>query len=128
MVHNINFCFVASVYRSTASYLDSHRYPGTIRGETQEAQAMSYADWSQEDYNQFHDSAFIEIFNQLDLGYLTNEQVEEAEELFEAGWLNFEISEDERQSYRLDFQNLINYEFSSEDWQTFRELYDETNG
>jgi hypothetical protein len=89
---------------------------------------LAYADWSANGYEGFHDAAFIEIFNNLDFGYMSDEQVERAEELFEAGWLNLNISEEERRAFRQDFSNFTNYELSSEEWEIYRELYDQTNG
>jgi hypothetical protein len=87
---------------------------------------MAFADWSQDDYENFHDAAFEEIFNRLDWGYFDDDNMERAEELFEAGWLNFNISEDERRAYRDDFYNLTNLELDTDDWETYRELYNET--
>lgn len=88
---------------------------------------MAYADWSSAEYENFHDEAFYQIFNNLDFGYFEQANMPRAEELFEAGWLNFNISEEERRAYREEFYDFTNLELSSEDWETYRELYDETN-
>lgn len=89
---------------------------------------MAYADWSEDDYEQFHDAAFLEIFNHFDLEDLSDEEIERAEELFEAGWLNFNISEIEREQYREDFYEVMNMRWTSQDWEEFRELYNATDG
>jgi hypothetical protein len=89
---------------------------------------LAYADWSPGDYQSFHDAAFEEIFNRLDFGYFPQEQMERAEELFELGFLNFDITEEERDYYRLQFSNLTNLELERDDWETYRELYDQANG
>ncbi len=89
---------------------------------------MAYEDWSGEDYQSFHDAAFEEIFNRLDFGYFPQEQMEAAEELFETGGLNFDITEVEREQARFDFYNLTNLELDRDDWETYRELYDNANG
>lgn len=96
---------------------------------------MAYGDWSAGDYDYFHDHAFEEIFNALDLEGLSEEEITAAEEAFQAGWLDLETTEDNRYQARLDFADIMGYEidFSTGaqidfDWETFRELYDEAGG
>lgn len=88
---------------------------------------MAYADWSDGDYQTFHDEAFYEIFNELDLAYLSNSQTQLAEELFESGWLNFHLTEFERQVYREMFFNVTRIAPSNFDWRTYRQLYDDAD-
>lgn len=96
--------------------------PRSLRGVE-----LAYADWSNDDYENFHDAAFDEIFNQIDWSYFPDTDMEAAEELFERGWLNFDISEQERESARYEFSNLTNIELDRDDWEIFRELYEQAD-
>ena len=95
---------------------------------------MAYADWSDEDYQDFHDLAFSEVYDPLiaqleEIGAVYDPStLDTAEELFEQGWLNMEISEEERETFRGDFYDLMNIGPEDFDWEDFREVYDEING
>lgn len=89
---------------------------------------MAAADWSGEEYQEFHDDAFDEIFNEMDFSYMSSVDIAAAEELFEQGWLNFHLPAPEIKMWRNAFYNHMNMELSSEEWRTYRELYDEANG
>lgn len=95
---------------------------------------MAFSDWNDADYTEFHDAAFEEIFNRLDFRGLDDEDIAFAEELFQEGWLNFNITEADRYGYRMEFANVMGYAVDFKtgapldfDWQTFRELYDASN-
>jgi hypothetical protein len=100
---------------------------------------MSFKDWNDQQYTQFHDDAFIGIFNREDFRGLTEDDIAYAEELFEDGWLNMNISQAERQAARLDFSDIMGYEYDDNpnspaygsprgfDWATFRDVYDGAN-
>lgn len=92
---------------------------------------MAFADWSNAEFEFFERSALNDIFWQFDFEGLSNEEVGQAQELFERGWLNFNISETDRYEARLDFADIMGYpvDFNTGapmdfDWDTFRELYD----
>lgn len=89
---------------------------------------MAFADWSESDYDNFHDSAFDEIFNNLDFSYMSITDIMAAEEMFEQGWLNMHLPPEEKNMWRIAFRNHMHYELSREDWAIYRELYDEANG
>jgi len=89
---------------------------------------MAFADWSDEDYQNFHDDAFDEIFNNLDFAYMSEVDIMAAEEMFEQGWLNMHLSAQQKEMWRNAFYNQMNMEFNREQWATYRELYDEANG
>lgn len=88
---------------------------------------MSYRDWSQEDYDEFAAAAEQEIFNNLDnLQELNDEQYEEAQTLFEAGWLTFgEYSKEQLDAIRDEFYDLMGIQEQDFDWQEYRDLYSE---
>lgn len=88
---------------------------------------MAYDDWSDDQYEGFHDEVFDEVFETLDFEGLTSDDIDRAAELFEQGWLNFEISEEEREAIRQEFYDLTYFGPEDIDWETFRELYDEYN-
>lgn len=92
---------------------------------------MAFADWSDEEFEFFERSALNDIFWQYDFENLSNEEVGEAQSLFEKGWLDFNISEVDRYEARLDFADLMGYPIDFRtgapqdfDWDAFRELYD----
>lgn len=85
---------------------------------------MAFADWSSEDYEDFHDSAFDEIFNNMDFAYMSEVDIMAAEEMFEQGWLNMHLSSSEIKMWRNAFYNHMNMELNSEEWEIYRELYD----
>lgn len=96
---------------------------------------VAYADWSAGDYAYFHEDVFQNIFNQMDFSGMSDEEIAEAEELFETGWANFDISEDDRYQARMDFAEIMNYEVDFKtgapvdfDWSSFRDAYDGANG
>ena len=88
---------------------------------------MAWDDWSEEDYEHFHDQAFLEVFNRLDFTYMSDDEVREAEEMFEMGWLNFHIPADEKNQWRNAFYNFTNLELTSDEWRTYRELYNDAD-
>lgn len=88
---------------------------------------MSFRDWSDEDYSEFHDAAFEEIFNNIEgISYLDQQDLSDAEALFEAGWLTWggEYSPDEIQAIRDEFYDLVGMYEDDFDWDSYRELYD----
>lgn len=89
---------------------------------------MAFEDWSEDEYQQFHDDSFDEIFNNMDFSYMSEVDIMAAEELFEQGWLNMHLSSAEIKMWRNAFYNHMNMELSSEQWEIYRELYDEANG
>lgn len=88
---------------------------------------MAFEDWSDSDYEEFHDESFDLIFNNLDFSYMTEVDIMAAEELFEQGWLNMHIPAAEKNMWRNAFYNHMNMELNSEQWRVYRELYDEAN-
>lgn len=89
---------------------------------------MAWQDWSEDDYQEFHDEVFIDVFDQLDFTYMSDAEIRQAEELFEQGWLNFHIPAEEKMTWRIAFQNFTNLELNSNEWRTYRELYDAAGG
>jgi len=89
---------------------------------------MAYADWSSEGYNDFHDAAFDEIFNNLDFSYMSEIDIAAAEELFEQGWLNMHLPSVEKNMWRNAFYNHMNYQLTPEEWRIYRELYETADG
>lgn len=89
---------------------------------------MAFADWSEEGYQDFHDDAFDEIFNNLDFAYMSEVDIMAAEEMFEQGWLNMHLSAPEKKMWRNAFYNHMNMEFSPDEWRIYRELYDTADG
>ena len=88
---------------------------------------MAFADWSNEDYQEFHDESFDLIFNNMDFAYMSETDIAAAEEMFEQGWLNMHLSAAEKNMWRHAFYDHMNMELNSEQWETYRELYDEAN-
>lgn len=89
---------------------------------------MSFRDWDEEEYNDFHDAAFEEIFNNIEsISDLDQSQLREAEALFEAGWLTWDdsYSTDEIYAIRDEFYDLVGMYEEDFDWEGFRELYDD---
>lgn len=87
---------------------------------------MSFRDWDEEDYSDFHDAAFEEIFGNIEGIYeLDQDQLNQAEALFEAGWLTFgEYTPDDLQAIRDEFYDLVGMYEEDFDWEDYRELYD----
>jgi hypothetical protein len=88
---------------------------------------LSFRDWSEGEYEQFHDDAFANIFNEIpSLPYLDDERYDQAEALFEAGWLTFgEYSKEELDAIRDTFYDMVNMPEDMFDWEEYRELYNE---
>lgn len=88
---------------------------------------MAFRDWSDDDYQSFHDAAFQNIFNEIpSVPELDDERLEKAEALFEAGWLTFgEYSKEELDAIRDEFYNMVFIQESMFDWEEYRELYNE---
>lgn len=89
---------------------------------------MAWDDWAPDDYQDFHDNVFREVFNSLDFSYMSDDEIAQAEEMFEQGWLNFHIPADEKMAWRVEFQNFTNLELDPDQWRAYRELYDEAGG
>lgn len=91
---------------------------------------MSFRDWSEGSYEEFYQGAYESIYNNIEgTIYLSNEQQERAEALFEAGWLTFgEYSPNELDAIRNDFYDLVGLDESDFDWVEYRELYDSAGG
>lgn len=89
---------------------------------------MAFEDWSDAEYDHFHDVAFEDVFNKLDLSGLDDDQIAAAEELFEAGWTDFGISKEEAEAMREEFYDLTAYGPEDIDWEAYREAYDEAGG
>ena len=90
----------------------------------------SFRDWSDEEFNSFVSEAETNIFQSGVIGeqlqYLGDEQYEEAQELFEAGWLTFgEYSKEQLDNIRDDFYDLLGIQEDQFDWQEYRDLYSE---
>lgn len=96
---------------------------------------MSFADWSDEDYEEFYDRAFNDVFNHIDLYGLSDQEIGLAQELFEHGWLDFNIVRELADEYKEAFYDLTGY--GPEDltdprmmdndvpfWEAFRDAYD----
>jgi hypothetical protein len=88
---------------------------------------MAFADWSEDDYQNFHDDVFDEVFNNLDFAYMSEVDIMAAEEMFEQGWLNMHLSATEKNMWRNAFYNHMNMELNSNEWRIYRELYDQAN-
>lgn len=88
---------------------------------------MAYADWSREAEEDFHDAAFDDIFNNLDFAYMTETDIAAAEEMFEQGWLNMHLSAPQKNMWRIAFYNHMQYELTSDEWRTYRELYEQAD-
>lgn len=92
---------------------------------------VSFRDWSDSEYQSFHDDMFIGIFNEIEgVYYLSPDQQEYAEELFERAFLGDwgELSRDERDALQDEFYDLVGLVPDDFDWDYFREAYDEING
>jgi hypothetical protein len=96
---------------------------------------LAFADWNDADYTYFHDTVFEEIFNRMDFQDLDDDQIAAAEELFQAGWLDLNASEDYRYEARIDFADIMGYAIDFRtgapinfDWTTYREAYDGAGG
>lgn len=89
---------------------------------------MAYADWAPDDYQYFHDAAFEEIFNHLDFAYMSDDEIAQAEEMFEQGWLNMHLSSEDKLAAREEFYNFTGLELDRDQWETYRELYEEAGG
>jgi hypothetical protein len=89
---------------------------------------MAFADWSNEDYQYFHDEAFDLIFNNMDFAYMTEVDIAAAEELFEQGWLNMHLPSEEINMWRIAFYNHMNMTLDPNEWAIYRELYAEAGG
>jgi hypothetical protein len=87
---------------------------------------VSFRDWSDEGYNEFHDQAFQSIFNEIpSVSDLSIDELERAEALFEAGWLTFgEYSPDELYAIREEFYDQVYINEDQFDWAEYREIYD----
>jgi N12 class adenine-specific DNA methylase len=95
---------------------------------------LSYRDWSNGDKREFDELAWQNIYDNLpSVPYLSEDQDDDARELFEKGWLTFgEYSKEELDDIRNDFYNAV---FVTPDmfdrlgyWEEYRELYSEING
>ncbi len=87
---------------------------------------MGFRDWSADDKEAFDEVATQNIFSQLDSQDLSDEQYEEAQELFEAGWLTFgEYSKEQLDNIRDDFYDLMGIQEDMFDWEEYRDLYSE---
>jgi hypothetical protein len=92
---------------------------------------VSFRDWSDGDYDQFHDQMFTGIFNEIEgVYYLSPDEQERAEELFERAFLEGwgEVSKGDREAMQDEFYNLVGLAPDDFDWDYFRESYDEING
>jgi hypothetical protein len=89
---------------------------------------LAWEDWAEDDYQDFHDDVFRQVFDSLDFTYMSDDEIAQAEELFEQGWLNFHIPAEEKLAWREAFQNFTNLELDSDQWATYRELYDGAGG
>lgn len=92
---------------------------------------MSFRDWSEDDVNEFQDAAWESIYNEIpSVPYLSEDQDEQARELFEKGWLTFGVySKEELDYYRDQFLDLVympeNLFRALGFWREYRELYAE---
>lgn len=87
---------------------------------------MSYRDWSDDDFQEFHDDAFQDIFNEIPgVADLSEDDLTRAEDLFEAGWLTWgAYDRDQLEDIREQFYDLVGLYSEDFDWDSFRELYD----
>lgn len=87
-----------------------------------------FRDWSESDYDAFHQAAFDNVFNEIpSVPDLDDERLQAAEELFEQGWLTFgEYSPDQLQSIRDAFYDMVFITEDMFDWEEYRELYSDT--
>lgn len=87
---------------------------------------MSSRDWSEDDFREFNRENYEQIFDEIpSVADLSEDDVIHAEELFEAGWLTFNVYDaDQLYDIREQFYDLVGYEFTSEDWEHYREIYD----
>jgi hypothetical protein len=87
---------------------------------------VPFRDWSEDDYEQFKEDAEQNIFREMDSQPLSDEQYEEAQALFEAGWLTFgEYSKESLDAIRDAFYDLMGIDEDQFDWQEYRDLYSE---
>jgi hypothetical protein len=87
---------------------------------------VSFRDWSEEEYEEFHDATFETIFNNISgIGDLDQNQLMEAEALFEAGWLTWDTYDmNEIFAIRDEFYDLVGMYEEDFEWEDYRELYD----
>lgn len=87
---------------------------------------MSYRDWSEYDEQEFRDNAYERIFNEIpSVSDLSEDDVANAELLFEAGWLTFGTYDaDQLEAIRDEFYDLVGLYPDDFDWVEYRELYD----
>lgn len=87
---------------------------------------MGFRDWSDDDKEAFDEVATSQIFSQMDSSDLSDELYEEAQELFEAGWLTFgEYSKEQLDAIRDDFYDIMGIQEDQFDWMEYRDLYSE---
>lgn len=87
---------------------------------------MSSRDWSEDDFQEFNAEAYEQIFNEIpSVADLSEDDVQMAEQLFEAGWLTFgTYSFEQLQDIRDQFYDLVGLYEDDFDWEAYRELYD----
>lgn len=87
---------------------------------------MSSRDWSEDDFQEFNAEAYEQIFNEIpSVADLSEDDVQMAEQLFEAGWLTFGTYDFEQlQDIRDQFYDLVGLYEDDFDWEAYRELYD----
>lgn len=87
---------------------------------------MSYRDWSEDDHREFNQEAYQRIFDEIpSVGDLSEDDIIQAEELFEAGWLTFGVYDrDQLEDIRDQFYDLVNMYAEDFDWADYREIYD----
>jgi hypothetical protein len=88
---------------------------------------VSFRDWSEEDKEAFDERIYTDIYNNIEgVLYLNDEQADQAEALFDAGWLTFgEYSKEQLDAIRDEFFDLVGLDEEDFDWVTYRDDYSE---
>jgi hypothetical protein len=93
---------------------------------------VSFRDWSEEQKAEFDEQAFATVYNNVySTAFFSDEEDENARNLFTLGWLTWPISQEEAQSYRNQFFNAVympeNLFTALGLWREYRELYDDVD-
>jgi hypothetical protein len=93
---------------------------------------VSFRDWSEQQKEEFDEAAFAQVYNNItSVAYFSDEEDENARELFTLGWLTWPMSQEEVQDYREQFFDAIYMPeslFTSLGlWAEYRELYSDVD-
>jgi hypothetical protein len=93
---------------------------------------VAYRDWSDQQVTQFEEEAYQSIYNNIPaVPYLDDDSDDEAREMFRLGWLTFGLSQEEVESYRQQFYDMVyipeNLFRALGFWAEYRALYSEVD-